>query len=396
MGPSKSSNTAPSTLQVHRTSDLRRLLADRPTWGRLACGVPFRDPRWLAPWWDSFSESAEAYALVASDERCVIRGVLPLYRRSNHGYRDLNFVGDGAACSDYVSIACRPQDSTAVAQAMAAYLMDVRDDPDHGWDGVEIDGIAESDETMRSFAQALLVGGAAVHAHSRQSTWLSARRATWEDHLRSMAKTTRRKVRRFGEQIDGAGGLTKRVAETENQVDAFLDELIDLHQRRWRAEGVAGSYHDSRMVTFIHSVAQAFFLSQRLYLPTLWKGDRMVSAELHMIGDDRRLYCYSSGYDIDSSHLQPGRVLLSDTLRELYRRDWTGIDFLRGDEIYKRRMAATPQRIVCLRVFSPSAAGRIRFETWSAGFNAKQWLRRRLGIPPLSVVGMCETGTPSR
>lgn len=370
--------------RVEVSTDLSGLLSDETHWNSLARGVPFRETSWLAPWWQHFGADQEAYVLVARGPDDEIRGILPFYHSAAQRTRSLSVIGDGQTCSDHVSVLAKDEDAVEVARAMGTFL--VTDNHEYEWDAMSIDGVVEGDEPMAAFTAALKEGGAALHAQSRMSTWHKPVDASWDEHLKHFGKTQRRKMRRWSEKVQQIDGLEKNVATTEAEVETSLRALIDLHQRRWVEAGEPGSYADPKFRLFVEQSTLAFFRRGRLYLPTLAMNDRVIGGELHWVGGDQNLYCYSSGYDLDSAELEPGRILAADTLMHLYSEQLAGIDYLRGDEPYKKRMAANPRRVFHLRAVAPALLPRLRHAAWCTGFGFKQWMRRQTGRKAVEVV----------
>jgi CelD/BcsL family acetyltransferase involved in cellulose biosynthesis len=383
---------------IETTHDLESLLGDHELWNDLARGVPFRETSWLAPWWRQFGADKQAHVLVARDDSNVIRGLLPLYRsgKSDRG-GTLSMIGDGEAYSDYVSVLASEDDSVQVAEEMGRYLTSTVLG-EQGWDLIDIDGVVEGDAPMAALARELKAGGAGLHTQSRMSTWFKPRDASWEAHLKHHGKTQRRRMRRMSEKINDGGCMQKLVAETDMQVDELLGALIDMHQRRWNDAGESGSYADTRFCDFILESAKEFRRRGRLYLVAIKHEGRIIGGELNMIGGNRVLYSYSIGYDIEAAKLETGRILCVDTLRHLYRENLEGVDYMRGDEEYKKRVSTSSRRLLRLRAVAPTWLPRLRHAAWCTGFELTQWMRRKTGRPPIDVLditvpGAIELGT---
>ncbi len=370
---------------IERTSDIQALWSNADQWNALAGGVPFRETSWLRPWWQHFGNGQEAYVLVARDDQRAIRGILPMFRPAESP-QTLAMIGNGRTCSDYVSVLAAPDDGERIAHEMGNYLATTATDRYHGWSTMQIDGIVAGDQPMEALARSLQAAGATVHGRSRMHTWYKPRLESWDEHLKYFGKTQRRKMRRWSEKVEQTPGLEKVVASSVAEVQVMLDALIDLHQRRWNNAGEPGSYADQKFRSFVCESAKDFFLRDRLHLPTLTRDKQIIGAELHLLGGNRRLYCYSSGYDLDAAEIEPGRILNVETLLDLYRRDCQGIDFLRGDEPYKQRMAAQARPVIQLRVAAPGFVSRVRDSAWRAGFEMKQWIRTRSGRTPVAVI----------
>jgi len=372
---------------ISRTGDFDGVMADVTTWNALADGVPFRESSWLAPWWKHFGGEYDAYLLLAHDELGTLCGILPLYRREDSASgRVLGFMGDGQACSDFASLLASDREAVLIARAMGQFLVATAGDARHGWEVMNLDGISAGDPAINAMLWQMTIGGAAVHLHSRMSSWYRPCATSWEAHLASHGKSQRRKLRHWSEQLMSREGLERHVVQHPDELPASLDALIHMHQRRWTTVGEPGSFADPHFEAFIRDSAADFMARGRVHLTTLSYQTRKIAAELHWVGGNHRLYFYSSGFDTAAAAMEPGRLLHVDTLRHLYREGLAGIDYLRGDEPYKQRMGAVPTKVLCARVAAPSLITQMLHTAWLTRFEFKQWLRRQAGRTPIDVL----------
>lgn len=375
---------------IEITEDLPSLLADPVSWDRLSQGVPFRQTAWLEPWWSILGKDCRATVLTARDDLGQLVGLLPLYRRGET--RTLSALGDGNACTDQVSVLARPEHSCEIACAFGRKLTAIASDPVHGWDLIDIDGVVEGEEAMAAFSVGLKEGGAILTASSRMSTWFKPADANWGEHLKHHGRTNRRKMRRWSEKVDNTPELTRCVAATESEASTILDAIIDMHQRRWTAVGEDGTFAEPSFREFMHETVRRFLLQGQLNLAGIRLNGQFVGGAVNFIGENRILYSYSSGYDVDFAELEPGRLICIDGLLELYRSNLAGIDFMRGDETYKSRFATESKRLFRVRAVAPTMIPRLRHAVWSTGFEVKQWMRRRTGRPEIVVQDPTQIG----
>ena len=373
---------------IELCSRLSEVLVDED-WNSLARGVPFRQTSWLGPWWESFGEGREACVVVARDESGKPRGLLPLYRRGTAApQRTLGMIGDGDACSDYVSVLAQASEAEAIAFEMGRFLAEISRDPDAGWDVLEIDGVVEGDQPMAQLTRGLRQAGVTVHAQSRLHTWFAPCAASWDDYLSNLGKSSRPKMRRLLRQLNDTAGLKVHVADNCQAVHQSLDELIDLHQRRWTAVGEPGSFTTPQFRQFVRETALRFFRQDQLYLVTLRHNGQPVFGGMYLRGHDNRLYCYSTGADTSNQEIEPGNIMNAFVLKYAHDAGMEGLDLLRGDEIYKERLRASATRLVQLRCVAPAWLPRLRHAAWSTGFELKQFARRRIGRKPIEVVDL--------
>ena len=375
--------------QIETTCDLDSLLANSDNWNSLTRGVPFRNTAWLGPWWNNLGQAYKGHAIIARDDSGQIRGILPLYYRDQSiGNRTLSMLGDGDACSDYVSVLAGEEDAIEVARQFGEYLLQTASDSQIGWDVLDIDGVVEGDQPMTVLANVLQGGGSRIHAQSRMSTWSRPAAESWDDHLKAHGKSQRRKMRGLCKVLANNESLEQFAAQSREEVDALLDALIELHQSRWTEEGQQGSYADPAFRTFVRESAIRFFDSGNLYLTALKRDGVVIGAELNIVGDDRVLYSFSSGFDLNHSDVEPGRVLGVDTLQHLYRENLAGIDYMRGDEEYKQRFATESRRVLRIRAAAPAWYPKLRHAIWNTQFELKQFVRRQTGRQPIVVMDL--------
>ena len=364
-------------LRYEFVADASSLLNDPQRWNPLSGGVPFRMTQWLGPWWNTFGDDHRSALVCVTDGDGSLRGILPLYRVG--GGRTLAMMGDGDACSDYMSLLARDQDRREIAMGMGRFLVDMADDPHDGWDTLDIDGAVEGDDAFRHFAQSLQTHGCRTHVESRMSVWRCVRGEDWAAHLKRHGKTQRRRMRRFLESFDKYSEAEFSVADTVDQAQRDVADIIELHQRRWQDAGEPGSYADPMFREFIQAMVAEFTRSGRSWITTMrWNG-RVIAGELNLLGDDQVMYSYSTGYDVEHSDIEPGRIMCIAGLHHMYESDIIAVDFMRGDEFYKQRFCNESRRLYRLRCFAPAWRNRIRATAVRAGFGVKQWVRKRTG-----------------
>ena len=332
--------------------------------------------------------------LLAHDSSGTLRGILPLFRSAQAGRdRTLTMIGGGDACSDYVSILADPDHARDVGKHMGQHLGKTATDPIEGWDLIDIDGVVEGDDAMAAFALGLTESGVMLRAESRMHTWFVPRADSFADQLKRYGKTQRRQMRRAAEKITEDGPLQRIIARTEQDVERLLNAVIELHQKRWEAEGRAGSYADPEFRRFMLDAAKAFLNQDQLYLVCLQQEGKIVGGELNFLGQDKILYSFTSGYDLNASELGPGRILRVDAFLQMYEQQWRGIDYLRGDETYKHRLASVSRPIMRVRAFAPALLPKLRHAACCTGFEFKQWMRRKTGRSPIQICDLTAMGS---
>lgn len=367
--------------------DADALFKDVDRWNRLAGGNPFLETHWLATWWANLADQNEPAIVLASDANGELVGALPLYRRG--GGRTLGVMSDGSACGDFLAPLCIDDDAVKIAKGMGEFLAKSASDPVNGWDLLDFDGGVEGDPLFAAMVEGLRTAGCSTHVSSRLHCWRRPKELLWEDHLRSHGKSQRRRMRQLLGKIDSET-IKRRTVENDAEFEVLVNDVIDLHQKRWIANAEPGSFADPNLRQFAIEMMLAFYRQGRAMVNAIEFRGRTVAGELVIIGENRIAYSYSSGYDIDHADLEPGRMVSVNLMHRMYDADsnFSAVEFMRGDEAYKNRFATERRRLYHLRAFAPELPAQIRSAAYRTNFQFKQWFRRATGRDLVAVANL--------
>ena len=362
----------------------RRSVAEIPreTWDALAARNPWATPfsgwAFQRAWWDAYSANAHEETLVVcgtgrTDEPIAI---VPLMHRHEvepgdawthtkmrHGADlDLTPVPPTATAvffgasyhADYATILADPADLPSVAAALADYLATPSDR--RPWDVVDLRRLRCGDPAADALAVAL-------GAREIEAGWtLTVERedvcpvlqlpegADMDGYLATLGKKTRHEIRRKVRRAEAIGEI-----RLEDAMDplAHLESFIELHQKRWGADGLfpdTPGGEQSRVL--FRRLFELHGADGPLRLSFLSVGGRRIAAGIHIETPDGYLY-YNAGIDPDARDLSPGVLMIYAYVRHALATGLRRIDFLRGDEPYKYEWGAVDepiQRVLVRRV----------------------------------------------
>ncbi len=380
----------------------RRLVAVRrdfdtipqATWDRLAARTPWATPfaRWCVQraWWDAYGGSAHDQTLVVldADARNADEpvAVVPLMHRHEveptdaaertalraPGHEPATRVRSTAKAvffgtsyhADYATLLASPDDLAPVAAAVVDHLAD---GPKHGdrhpdpWDVVDLRrlrcGDPAADALRDAFTERAPEAGWRVHCEREDvcPVLTLPDGVDFEGYLATLGKKERHEVRRKLRRAEAAGEISL-VRSEDPQAD--LDAFVDLHQKRWGADGLfpptPGGEASRRFFARLFELCGPDGTVQLHFLQV---GGRRIAAGVHL-DDGQSLYYYNAGVDPEAREFSPGVVMVAQYIRlamELGRRR---LDFLRGDEAYKYEWGAVDEPIQRLLVSRMGRHGR--------------------------------------
>ncbi len=377
-------------MQVYEFRTLDELAPYAQQWDRLAAGVPFRTWTWLSHWWRQYGQSGprqpapRLMVLGVFDQADMLVGVAPWCVESAGPRGEvIRWLGSGEVCSDYLSILCQPAVQWQVVETIADYLAEsdratAGDGP--AWDLLELGNVDPDDRAADELIRRLAEHGNVVHQRPAPSCWRIDLPATWDEYLARLSKGHRKQLRRCQRDWFDSGRAVLHTVERLDELPAAAELLIDLHQRRRRLLGQAGSFASPRFAAFHRQVMPDLLREGHLQLHWLELDGRPAAAEYHLAGSGI-VYAYQSGVAPDFLADEPGRLITLAIVRRAIAQGFGALDFLRGDEPYKAlfRAVERPMRTLCAVAKRPAA--RLRHNLWLAGANVKQWIKSRLCTP---------------
>ena len=352
-------------------------------WDALVAASPWATPfsRWALhrAWWDAYGDNAHEETVVlvpvdAPDDAPPV-AIAPLMHRHEVEPRDVELrtslrhaegqpltpvpadakaIFFGASYhADYATLLAAPEHLAAAADAVAEYA--ALGDPEHPqpWDAVDLRRLRTGDPAIDALA-------AAFGAREVQHDWtLNIERedvcpvaalpvgGTIDDYLGALGKKERHEIRRKVRRAEAAGDVA--LLDSANPL-ADLPAFIDLHQKRWGADGLfpetPGGDQSRR---FFYRLFELFGADGPLHLAFLTVGDKRIAACVSFETDDAVLY-YNAGVDPEARDLSPGVVMVERLVRRAIDRGAGRMDFLRGNEPYKYEWGAVDDPIQRLLV----------------------------------------------
>ncbi|QDS93721.1 hypothetical protein FF011L_24940 [Roseimaritima multifibrata] len=387
-------------LTIERENDFA-LLDNSDQWDAISGGIPFRQSHWLRTWWNAFAEdlgpSAEPYLVTARDENQNLVAVLPLYRFRHRGRSVLSAIGQGAACTDFVSVlSSLDVDRLELGRQIGIGVGELSRSPADAWDRIDLDGMVEGDDAIGGLASGLQECRATVQAISRMSVWArSTDGLTWDEYTSQLSRTNRRKTRQRSLRVESTDDLAWKFPETEAEVVEATEMLIKIHQKRWTAVGQPGSFALPAMKRFIGDLTIELFRKNQLRMPILCRSGEPIAVELQIQAENRVLYNYSTGMDCNHEDIEPGHIMTMSSLRYAFENGLLAMNLMRGDEPYKARMRAEPQKLIRMFALAPARSTPIQRAAWQAAWDAKQWVRHQLGRPSVDQINLTGESTES-
>lgn len=362
---------------VEQVTDLNTSDSLWSEWEQLAGSRLFLGPRWLMPWWRAYrAPGSQLLVLAVRNFQGELVGLAPWFlQRTWLSGQQIQSLGCGRACSDYMSILAKPQTEEAVLTAIADFVHHQLPQVDH----IVLEGIEADNLTIRRFAQIMATQyGYQANDLECLDCFRLALPSDWETWIMQLSRSRRRRVRQLWRDQFESGHAAVRVAYDEATLAEGFEILVDLHQRRQNALGHAGSFSSKRFRDFLYEAAQLHLAAGQLRLQWIELEGKPVAAQLDL-QDGEILLDYCSGIAIDCEFARPGWLGVTAAIRAAIENGRTTFDFLRGDESYKSHWRAEPVKMFHLELIPRTTKARTLAKLRASLAHAKSLAKRLLG-----------------
>lgn len=150
------------------------------------------------------------------------------------------------------------------------------------WHLLDFDGVSDSDVVMKTFVRTMAELGHVTHLRPAECTWQLDLTGGWDGFLSRQSRTQRTQARNFVNRFDKSSDLRLQIASQSGpQVDSMIAALMNLHQERWRAVGVEGSFTDARMRSFFESAMREMVARGSAEILSLERNGRPIVVQMN-------------------------------------------------------------------------------------------------------------------
>ncbi len=338
--------------------------------------------QWLLTWWDVFGQGRELCVLLAREGEELI-GIAPLLKRSMRHFgliplRRLEFLASGEAerdeiCSDYLDFILLPGQEKAALEAFLGFLLQ----KEAAWDEMVLTDIAGEAPSLPVIEKAGRARGLSWQVTREQMCIFLPLPASHDELLKGVSGQNRKRITKDRRAAAEHGALVERV-DGPDRFEAAFEALVRLHQARWTARGLPGSFSSAKFMRFHREVAPRMMEKGWLQLWTLSLDGQALCALYDFIYAGKIFYYQSGMNPADGPIRSPGLLLRDFAFEQAIAAGLTECDFLKGDEgSYKFGWGGQTRPIVQVRLARKGAREAL-FRCATRAVAALRPLKRRL------------------
>ena len=324
-------------MKIKVISDKEEFYRYKPGWSSLETGCNlFLIHDWLYTWWESYGGDNRLRIYVAEDEDGSILAILPLMLVGDEGEAVLTQLG--VSGSDYFGI-ISSADITAEMPEIFRYILSVE-----SYDKFVITNLRTDDPHTELLIRSVFSVFNDIELIKQGRIYFVDTSVSYEEYYNSRSKNYRHKLNQIARHADKYNFrvITEYVPDTVN-------EIMELHKSRWLSDLQLSVFYDQRRHDFVHSVCSKFAKVGRLRIFVLENENRIRAYRLGFVHENV-YYDWNTAFDLDCKVDSVGIQLCDRVIRYCCENDICELDFLRGEEEYKRRFATGEREYLAIDI----------------------------------------------
>lgn len=329
---------------------------------------------WVHAWYSVVGKSASPFVIVVRDPVGTLVGLAPLYfteYRFLHTlpYRVLRIVADYATGAECLNWIARADVELEVYRSIAVALSDASE----RWDCIWMPYIPGWTGAVERILSACVKQRFLCNSRTRQfgHVELPADAMTF---FNSLSRNRRSEIRRQQKAVYNSGKIEIRLCHSDDEIEQFIDALMDLHYRRWKSRGEVGTFkRKPTQVTFYRHFLPIAHKRGWLRMYGLFFEKTMKAVQFGYVYNNV-FYQIQEGFDTEFSH-GVGNVLRAEIISDCISKGIKRYDFLGEMSEHKRRWSAIPREGSDIFCGSRKIKNYILFNVkiWPTGKYFKPW-----------------------
>jgi len=326
----------------------------------------FLSPWWMQSWLDTYGARFRGEWVRWEREGRVVAGVLVVRGTLRKALLPLRCLflnataedGERPPLAEYNDVLALPDHRAAVAADFRA-LLGAR-----AWEALALCGYAEG-SVIDAATAAMPV--AFARREARPAPYLDLTRLGDAPYDRALGPNTGSQVRRSIKLYEQRSGpLALHRADSASEALAFLRAMTPLHNRRWEAKGIEGSFAHPLRAEFHERMVPRLAEAGVLDFLRVTAGDDVVGY-LYNFVHRGKAYSFQSGFaGEEDARFKPGLVCHRMAVEAYRARALREYDFLAGDARYKRSLANAGRRLSWCMLYRDRAWLRALAWAWQA------------------------------
>ena len=306
--------------------------------------------KWIETWLKEYGDMRHKFAFGLRDGQTIGAALVTLpLKRLKHiiPLPSLHLGTNGEApeesiCVEYNRLLVAPENLSAFALGLMSGIQQLR------WSELVLHGF------VPEHAQALInasneLGLSFFEQEKRVCPTFRFSMATDAPDIISALAYNKKRIRKTIDKIKAQCNLSTEWAETREQAQGILAELIELHVRRWESIQASGAFQSERVKQYHKELINVFF-PETVSAFRVKLGEQTMGCLFSLV-EGKHIMGYKSGINFspEMKNFTPGLITHILCMEECKRRGYNEYDFLGGEAEYKKQLSNAENSLIWAR-----------------------------------------------
>ena len=342
----------------------------------------FQTPEWLSAWWQAYGKQKSLRALIFTNPQGKTVGIAPLYAERINSFglplRSLRLIGAGSGDSDDLDFITAPGYERNCAETFLTWLA-----KESKCDLCSLETLPHASLVGQHLSELMRENGRPFYSESLPNFFIDLP-STWREYLDLLESSFRPLLTRYPKRLQSRFRVNIVRCEQEQDLEANLQRLFELHQMRWTGQGEPGAFSSTERRDFYFRMSRAFLERGWLEFWLLSLEDEVVATQF-CFRYGKAVYLLQEGFHPKYTAEKIGYALRAHVLEEMIKTGATRYDFLGGADAYKAKYASRQGSYLTLH-FGSSLRGRMYLAARQHKQQIKQWLKNNLPAPVVAML----------
>jgi protein-tyrosine phosphatase len=201
--------------------------------------------------------------------------------------------------------------------------------------------------------------------------------AEWETYLAQLSSENRNNLKRYTRRLGRHYQVEIYKCTNEADLPKCLEDLFELHQKRWQLRGEPGTFASTERRAFYFELSCALLKHGNLEFWLLTLNGKTAAAQF-CFRQGESVFLLQEGFDPDHSADRVGFILRGHVLEQLVAAGVRRYDFLYGQSEGKQIWVPQLQHYLDIHFAKRGSRGALYLQWTNAAVEKKEWLRAHL------------------
>ncbi|MEC1374195.1 GNAT family N-acetyltransferase [Heyndrickxia oleronia] len=339
----------------------------------------FQDISWLASWWEYKIKQIDItpYIIEIKNKDQTI-GIFPfyLYKRTLAGMSIYVLKPIGSGESDYLTPVISKKYATEVTlQSVFSRLHEEK----KTWDYIDWGEIPENSFLDTVLRKQSYLGKLLFKRKKSDICPFINFTDNSDDFKIKLNKNLMKEIIKKDRRLKKEGKLVFSIVQSDQEIEPIMNTFFTFHCERWSNTDTPSKYRNKEERDYAIRTAKNLFKSNLLHLAYLKYNNEIIAIDFGMT-DGKKLYLYLHAINIKYKKYSVGQLLTYYLIEHAFKEGYQIVDFLRGDEDYKKKWGTDENFNVKYMIFNQSIKSKILYTLYkirhSKTFNQPFILKR--------------------